>query len=149
MAENIFVKEENEVSEYETVEVYNPTDEEFISTFNGQRYRLGSKAVKQYPTFLAFHIAKHLSDSMLFPDLAKFKKDKKNSGAEDPRNGQLMIYDNVKRRQTLFDVLRSKELVQKCILAFPFKGFVGEMSEYDEYVEKQTAKKEKSSKKEE
>jgi hypothetical protein len=52
-----------------------------------------------------------------------------------------MVYDNPQRRISLFEIFGSKEKVEACVNAYPFKGFIGEISEYDEYVVKATAPK--------
>lgn len=135
------------MAELDTIPVYNPLNEDFVCRFNGEPYKVSAKSDKHFPSFLAFHIAKHLSDTMLVPDLMDLKKEAaKNSSPYNPKNAQLMIYDNPRRRMTLYDILKSKELVEQCIQAFPFKGFVGEMAEYDAYVEKTLAKSEKAPK---
>lgn len=130
------------MSELDTIAVYNPLDEDFSVRFNGELYKVPSKSEKHFPQFLAMHVAKHLSDVLLAPDLAKLKKENKGGvNTFNPKNAQLVIYDNPKRRIALYQILRSKEYVQSCIEAFPFKGFIGEMAEYDKFVEKQTSPK--------
>lgn len=128
-------------SEYDTIEVFNPLDEEFATRFNGEIYRVPAKSGKFFPTFLAMHVAKKLSDKILEPLLVKLKKDsaKTDKSPFNPLNAQLMIYDNPERRISLYRVLRSKERVQACIQNFPFKGFIGEMSEYEKFVAKETS----------
>ncbi len=140
-------------NEYDTVEVFNPLKEEFVVRFNGQPYKLASKEKKPYPFFLAFHIAKHLSDLLLQPELQKIKKERGN-GEFNPKNAQLMVYDNPKRRMALYEILGKEELVQGCIEAFPFKAFLGVMKDWTDYLEdkktvKEPTKPVKESKKEE
>lgn len=125
-----------EPSQFETVEVLNPLSEEFKVRFNGELYRIEGETKKSYPRFLAFHVAKHLSDRMLVPELEKRNKKQKEGDVYNPLIAQLMIYDNAIRRITLYDILKSKFLVEECIKAFPFKGFIGEMADYDEHVAK-------------
>ncbi len=128
-------------NEYDTVEVFNPLKEEFIVRFNGQPYKLGSKEKKPYPFFLAFHVAKHLSDLLLQPELQKIKKEKGGNGEFNPKNAQLMVYDNPKRRMALYSILGSEKLVQGCIEAFPFKAFLGEMKDWTKFLEDQESEK--------
>lgn len=124
------------MSELETITIYNPLKENFSVNFNGEPYVVPSQTEKSYPQFLAFHIAKHLTDKMLEEALVALKsKDEKNP--YKPLVGQLMVYDNPKRRIALYKVLRTKELVETCMNNYPFKGFVGEMREYDEFVAEQ------------
>lgn len=126
----------NSISEFETIEIRNPLEEVFKVRFNGELYNIEGEAVKSYPRFLAFHIAKHLSDKMLVPEAEKRTKKQKEGDVYNPLIAQLMIYDNSIRRITLYEVLKSKALVEECIKAFPFKGFIGEMEEYEEHVAK-------------
>ena len=127
---------QNSVSEFETIEIYTPLKEAFKVRFNGELYTLESETVKSYPRFLAFHFAKHLSDKMLSPELEKLNKKQKDGDVYNPKVAQMMIYDNAQRRITMYEVLKSKAAVEECIKAFPFKGFIGEMDEYDEHVAK-------------
>lgn len=136
--------EKSNRGEFDTIVIYNPLEEPFQARFNGELYRIGAEETKSFPAFLGFHMAKELSDNLLQPDLRKLKADadkSKNPNPFNPRNAQLMVYDNPRRRITLYQVLRDKGLVQECIQSFPFKAFIGEMSEYDSYVEKATEKK--------
>lgn len=123
------------MAELDTVSVHNPLDHEFQVRFNGEIYTLPANSSRQYPQFLAFHIAKHLSDSMLRPEAEKTRKSNKEN-PYNPALGQLIVYDNPKRRIALYDIFGSRELVDECIANYPFKGFIGEISEYEEYVAK-------------
>lgn len=124
------------MAELDTIEIYNPLKEEVTIRFNGEPYKVPGLSSKHYPQFLAFHIAKHLSDKVLEPELQKIKKANTKENSFNPKNAQLMIYDNVERRIALYDILKSKELVQTCIAQFPLKGFIGVMKDYDDYVAK-------------
>lgn len=124
------------VSEFETIEIFNPQEEAFKVRFNGELYSIEGKTPKSYPRFLAFHIAKHLSDKLLVPEAEKRTKKQKDGDVYNPQIAQLVIYDNSFRRITLYDILRSKAMVEECIKAFPFKGFIGDMTDYEEHVAK-------------
>ena len=50
---------------------------------------------------------------------------------------QLSIYDTHERRIALYRILRKGDLVLDLITRYPFKGFIGEMSEYQKFVESQ------------
>lgn len=134
-------EKQNSVSEFETIEIYNPLKEDFKVRFNGQLYTIEKETRKAYPRFLAFHIAKHLSDKLLTPEAEKRIKKQKEGDVFNPAIAQLMIYDNPIRRITLFSILKNETMVQECIMAFPFKGFIGDMDEYDEYVAESKATK--------
>lgn len=137
------------MAELDTLWVHNPLPQDFKWRYNGEMYSVPAENGKSFPQGLAFHMAKHLSDACLAPQWEKLQKEKA-SGEENQRVNQAVIYDTPQRRIALYDILGSKELVQECINAFNFKGFIGEMSVYDEYVEKEIAKKaKKEGKKEE
>lgn len=129
------------MAELDTIGILNPTKEEFVGKFNGESYPLAAGAEKAFPEFLAFHLAKHLSDKMLSEEVEKIRKAQKDDPYR-PQVGQMMVYDNPKRRIALYDIFRSKEKVQQCIESYPFKAFIGEMAEYDDYVSKAEAPKE-------
>ena len=127
------------MAEFDTTNVYNPLDEDFQVRFNGELYTIGDGETKTFPEFLAFHIAKHLSDKVLTKNVEKLKKENKEN-PYNPKLAQLMIYDNAERRIALFDILQSKDIVERCIGAYPFKGLIGDLSKYDEYVSKSISK---------
>ncbi len=133
------------MAELDTIEIRNPLKVDFSCRFNGQVYTVAAETSKHFPQFLAFHVAKHLSDAILTPDLEKIKKGNNKENSFNPKNAQLMIYDNVQRRMALYDVLKNKSLVQTCIAQFPLKGFIGNVKEFDDYVTKaETPKKPKA-----
>jgi hypothetical protein len=121
------------MAELDTVSVRNPSKDDFTVRFNGEPYTVLAGETKHYPLYLSFHIAKHLSDKLLQSELLKATKGKQDSQFS-PHVSQVMIYDTPKRRIALYDILKSKQLVEDCVKAFNFKGFIGEMSEYDDYV---------------
>ena len=129
------------MAEYETIAVKNPLKESFSVNFNGEPYRLEAGEEKHFPKFLAYHIAKHLSNHIIGAEIIKMKAKKDyREVRENPLNSQMMNYDNPQRRIALFDILGSKETVQECVSVSPLKGFIGNMSEYDTYVEKSSKK---------
>ena len=123
------------MAELDTLRLVNPTKKDFEVRFNGELYKVGAGEEKSYPEFLAFHIAKHLSDEMLRVEIEKIRK-QQSENPYRPQVGQLMVYDNAKRRIALYNILGSKTKVEDCIQSYPFKAFIGEMNEYDEYVAK-------------
>lgn len=121
------------MAEYDTITVTNPSTSEFMARFNGEPYTIGAGEEKSFPQFIGFHIAKKLSDSLLSVEAKRIaNKDKENPYA--PAASQLLMHDNPKRRIFLFQILRDVTLVEQCVNAFPLNGFIGEMSEYDEFV---------------
>lgn len=124
------------MAEFDTIPVHNPMNEDWMHRFNGEAYGLKAGETKFFPVGLAFHIAKHLSEKALAPELMALKA--KSGSEENPLVGQLIIYDNPSRRIALYNILGTKELVETCIRNTNLKGFIGEMSVYDEYVANKT-----------
>ena len=131
------------MAEYETINLRNPLKEAFSVNFNGEPYKLEAGEEKSYPKFLAYHIAKHLSNQIIGAEIIKMKMKKEyREVRENPLNSQMMNYDNPQRRIALFDILQNKEAVQECVSVSPLKGFIGNMSEYDSYADKSNNKEE-------
>lgn len=131
------------MAELDTILVANPTSEDFEVRFNGERYVLKAGEITQKPQFLARHIAKHLSDKMLQEKVIEMRKgyEKKKEKMPDVLQTQVVMYDNPDRRITLYQILRSKEEVERTVKAYPqFKqmdgkdNFIGEMKTYDDFV---------------
>jgi hypothetical protein len=80
-------------SEFETIEVKNPTDKDFTARYNGEPYKILAGETKQYPYRIAYHIAKQLSDEILGKEVVELKK-KNKTGQPNPALSQLLIYDN-------------------------------------------------------
>lgn len=123
------------MADFDSIAVHNPEKGEFMVRFNGEPYTLQSGETRHWPAFLAYHVAKHLSDQILGREVLKIKKDISDGNPYKPQHAQLMVYDNPSRRIALYDILGSKVEVENCIKAFNFKGFIGDMREYDEHVE--------------
>ena len=124
------------MAEFDTIPLFNPLTEQFMVRFNGEPYILQPKETTYFPKGLAFHIAKHLSERLLAPKQLSLKE--KTGREENPLVGQLINYDNVDRRIALFDILGKVDVVESCIKACNLKGFIGNISEYDDYVSKKT-----------
>lgn len=122
------------MAELDSIVVYNPTDKDFSCRFNGELYTVPAHGQKEWAQFLALHVAKHFSDALLNVQVEEIKKTPSESPFR-PEITQLIIHDNPKRRIALYTVLRNKENVERVITAFPFKGFIGEMNEYDAFVD--------------
>lgn len=144
------MSELNQLSELDSIQITNPTNEDFTCRFNGEPYLIRAGETQPRPKFLAVHMAKKLSDHLISQEVQKLtaKKAKdKDINPYDPAVTQLTVHDNPTRRKFLYSILRSKELVEATLNDFGFKGFVGEMREYDDFVAKLEAKGgEKSSK---
>lgn len=128
------------MAELDAVEIVNPTNEDFSCRYNGELYTLKAKERKAFAKYVAFHIAKHLSTKMLE---GLFTEKERADRAKMFEISQLHVYDNPKRRIALYQMLGDTMLVQEVIKAYPFKGFIGEMSEYEQFVKKEQAPKKK------
>ncbi len=135
------------MAELDTIALYNPTKEDFSHRFNGEMYTIPAQGRKEWPQFLALHMARHFSDVLMESVLDKLKnsKEAKEGNPYHPQVGQLMLYDNPTRRIALYKILKSKENVERVINEFPFKGFIGTMEEYDKFVATYEKKEESAS----
>jgi len=128
------------MAELDNISVTNPTEENFLVRYNGEPYQLSAGASKEFAQHLAIHMAKHLSDKILGEEIVAYKKKRDSAKGErmpfDPKVAQMIVYDNPRRRIVLYDILGDKTHVEQVINAYPFKGFIGNISEYDEYVAK-------------
>lgn len=138
--------------------ICNPTDTDFEVHYDRERYTLDAGEETTRTKFLARHMAKHLSDRMMIKDFYALQKDfmKKNKNLSpyqvDQKLGtkktMLTMQDCPERRIALYKILRSTDEVNKTIDAYPqFKtrkrkdgtidyNTVGDITIYNEFVEK-------------
>ena len=50
---------------HEAIKFYNPTDENFVGTWDGESYDIPAKSTKHFAVHLAEHFAKHLVNKIL------------------------------------------------------------------------------------
>ena len=126
-----------------SVEITNPTSEDFSWKYNGDTYSIAAGETKAFAKPVSFHLAKHLSTNMIVHEV-KSKMTKKDIA--DPRSphhvkvSQLTIYDTHERRIALFKILKDAQKVVEVISSYPFKGFIGDMDVYQKFAESQTLK---------
>lgn len=124
------------------VNITNPTSEDFTWNYNGEPYTIKAGATTPFAKPVAFHLAKHLSTQMVVSPLQEgmSKKDIDNKNAPvHVKISQLSIYDTHERRIALYKILKNAQTVVELISRYPFKGFIGEMGEYQKFVEKEEA----------
>ena len=124
------------------VNITNPTSEDFTWNYNGEPYTIKAGATTPFAKPVAFHLAKHLSTQMVVSPLQEgmSKKDIDNKNAPvHVKISQLSIYDTHERRISLYKILKNAQTVVELISRYPFKGFIGEMGEYQKFVEKEEA----------
>lgn len=124
------------------IEITNPTSEDFTWNYNGEPYTIKGNQTAVYAKPVAYHLAKHLSTKMIIEPLKESmsKKDIENKNSPvHVKISQLSIYDTHERRIALYKILRKGDLVLDLITRYPFKGFIGEMGEYQKFVEKEIA----------
>lgn len=126
------------MQELEVIEITNPTSEDFSWPFNGEKFAIKAGETKGFAKSVGFHLAKHLSTKIIC-DEAMAKAGKK--ALEDPKSpihvkiSQLNTYDTHERRIALYKILGDIDKVVQVIANYPFKGFVGDMDEYQKFVE--------------
>ena len=131
------------MAELDTVSLTNPTKEDFTFNFNGEAYTVKTGETKSFGKFAGYHLAKHLSTHMIVED-AMSKATKKDM--DDPRAivhskvAQLNVYDTPERRIALYTILKNTNEVIEVVRSYPFKGFVGDMKMYEDFVAKMEKK---------
>lgn len=132
------------------VTITNPTSEDFSWRWNGELYQIRAGETLGFARPVAYHLAKHLSTKMVSDDaLAKItKKDLENPNAAiHVKVAQLNTYDTHERRIALYQILKDGQQVLEVIQRYPFKGFIGDMSEYEAFIEKSSKKEATAAKK--
>ena len=132
------------------VEITNPTSEDFGWRWNGEMYTIEAGETKGFARPVAYHLAKHLSGKMISEAALKgvSKKDMDNPNAAiHVHVAQLNSYDTHERRIALYQILKDGQKVLQVIQRYPFKGFIGNMSEYEAFVEKSSKKEATAAKK--
>ena len=134
------------MAELDTIELQNPTDEDFTHNYNGEAYTLKAGERKSCAKYVGMHLAKHLSSKMVVDEARKAATKKELEELSKPNSrfahklSQLNVYDTHERRIALYKILGDDQLVVQTILAYPFKGFVGDMNEYKKFIEKSQVK---------
>src|SRR3990167_4779865 len=125
------------------VSITNPTSDDFSWRYNGELYSIKAGEVGQFAKPVAYHLAKHLSTKMISNVALKgiAKKDLDNPNAAiHVKVSQLHTYDTHERRMALFQILGDGNKVLEVIQRYTFKGFIGDMTLYQSFVEKLEAK---------
>ena len=131
------------MQELEVIDITNPSSEDFSWRYNGELFTIKAGEKRGFAKAVALHIAKHLSTKMVC-DYAMSTANKKDMA--DPRAAihvkisQLNTYDTHERRIALYQILGNVDIVIQVIANYPFKGFIGDMDEYQKFVEKSKEK---------
>ena len=126
----------------ESVEITNPTAEDFTWRYNGTPYTIAKGETKAFARPVAYHLAKHLAIKTIVDSAsAKItKKEQENPNAAiHVKIAQLATYDTHELRIMLYKILKDGDSVLNVIKGYPFKGFIGEMSLYEDFVKGQKA----------
>ena len=126
-----------------SIEITNPTKEDFTWNFNGEPYTVKAGENAAFAKPVSYHLAKHLSSKIAVTEAESTmtKTDRANSNAViHTKISQLGSYDTPERRIALYKILGGTEHVTDVITHDPFKGFIGEMSLYEDFVNKQEKK---------
>lgn len=122
-------------SPLETITLYNPTNENFTHGFNGDPYTIPAKQKIQFPQALAKHLAKHLATNIVMSRITK-----KQAKEQPTLVAQKTVYDNTDLRIALYDIIGDIKIVEETVASYPYKGFIGDMQVYKDYVAKQESK---------
>lgn len=146
-------------SEFDLIDVVNPTPKDFMVRFNGEPYEIRAGEKRQFPQFIGRHVAKHLSDKMVAESFNKDqeKAKKKKEPLPDIEKVTRTMYDTIERRKFLFDILGDSEEVLNVLKSYPqFKTTekrdgdklvvtfnpIGEIEEWEDYITKSAPQEE-------
>jgi len=124
------------MAELDTIVLENPTKSDFSHHFNGELYTIKANETKSFTQFVGFHLAKHLATKMVSDS---FTKENLNDPKKAVQISQQRVYDNPKLRIALYKILKDVSLVQRLIESYPYKEFLGNIEEYENFVKKSTA----------
>ena len=129
-----------------SVTIINPTSEDFTWNFNGEPYTVKADESAAFAKPVSYHLARHLATKMIIEE-AKGKLTKKQiADVRDPihvKISQLQVYDTPERRIALYKILRNEDNVMQLLMRYPYKGTIGDLEEYKQFVEKEKAKEAK------
>lgn len=102
---------------HESIMFYNPTDENFVGTWDGESYDLPAKSTKHFATHVAEHFAKHLANKILnerFENLCKDHSKPSNDSLKtckgcQTRSAKLSDFYNVPEREALYKIILPKD----------------------------------------
>lgn len=130
------------MAELDSISLFNPSKKDFTQNFNGEPYTIKANEQKAFVKSVGFHLAKHLAHKIIDDEVPE--EDKK-----DPKRAtqiaQRFVFDNEKLRIALYKILRDVDLVKQVVMAYPYKGWIGDMSIYETFVAKEEAKRNESS----
>ena len=112
------------LKEFDSIFVKNPTSEDFSWKFNGELYSVKAEETKSFSKFVALHLAKHLSTKIVVGSLEAKMTKKEREDRNSPIHGrlsQLAVYDTPERRIALFTILENVDLVTIVMSLYPFK----------------------------
>lgn len=131
-----------------SVSITNPTGEDFTWNYNGEPYTVKAGEQAAFAKPVSYHLAKHLSTTMVVGELEKkmTKKDRETPNAAiHVKLSQLGVYDTPERRIALYQILGDPEMVMELVGRYFHKGSLGDMGVYKTHVEKQEGKQKKES----
>lgn len=129
-----------------SVEIINPTSEDFTWQWNGEPYTVKAGESAAFAKPVSYHLARHLSTKMIVDEFKSKLTKKQIADPRDPihvKISQLQVYDTPERRIALYKILKDEEKVMQLLMRYPYKGTIGELEEYKQFVEKEKAKKTK------
>lgn len=132
------------------VQITNPTSEDFAWRWNGELYGIKAGETQGFARPVAYHLAKHLSTKMITEAATEKVVKKQLDNPNDQihvKIAQLNTYDTHERRIALYKILQDGQKVLEVISRYPFKGFIGDMAEYEAFVEKSSKKEATAAKK--
>lgn len=109
----------------EAIKFYNPTDENYVGTWDGEPYDLPPKSTKHFAPHIAEHFAKHLANKILNDRFDNLCKEHLKAGKDELRNckncqlrqAKLSDFYNVPERAELIKLILPKEITTETPVA--------------------------------
>ena len=102
---------------HEAIKFYNPTESNFVGTWDGEPYDIPAKTEKYFTAVIAEHFAKHLANKILLEKFDNLCKVHEKSSKDSLRNckncssrqAKLSDFYNVPEREELYKIILPKE----------------------------------------
>ena len=102
----------------EAIKFYNPTEDNFVGTWDGESYDIPAKSTKYFAVHTAEHFAKHLANKILLDKFDNICKEHSNSNKDllktclncKKRSDKLGSFYEVPERAELLKLILPKEI---------------------------------------
>lgn len=106
---------------HESIKFYNPTDQNFVGTWDGESYDIPAKSTKFFTSYIAEHFAKHLVNKILLERFDNLCQEHSSSTKDllktcrncKTRSDKLGSFYSLPEREELLKIILPKEEIPK------------------------------------